>query len=152
MVNQEWKEFEGYFIGNNGSVLNPSGSCVKCFNRNGYKSVSIKDKKYYVHRLVAMLFCDGYKEGLFVDHIDGNPKNNCYKNLRWVTLSENVLNSKERSTKTHIPDQVVLIIVNLKNLVGLNNVEISKVTGVDRRNVSRILNGRSRANLTNIRK
>lgn len=51
------------------------------------------NKKTYthckIHRLVAKHFVDGYKEGLVVNHKDGNKQNNVYTNLEWVTPSEN---------------------------------------------------------------
>ena len=147
----EWGTFEGYSVSNEGVVLNRKGEPVNGYKRNGYKSVTIDDKKHYVHRIVAMIFCDDYFDGAVVDHIDKNPDNNHYKNLRWVTPSENVNNSDKRNKACKISDETVLIIINLKNIVGLNNTQIAEVTGIDRRNISRILNGRSRKNLTGLK-
>lgn len=47
-------------------------------------------KELLVPRLVALTWCEGYAEGLTVNHIDGNPLNNKASNLEWVSLSENV--------------------------------------------------------------
>ncbi len=47
----------------------------------------------FVHRLVAQYFCDGYAEGLVVNHIDGDKTNNRSSNLEWVTRSENDLHA-----------------------------------------------------------
>ncbi len=49
-----------------------------------------KSKTYLVSRLVAMTWVVGYKDGLTVNHIDGNPLNNHISNLEWVTLAENI--------------------------------------------------------------
>lgn len=49
-----------------------------------------KHKQLLVARLVAMTWCEGYKEDLTVNHIDGNPLNNKVENLEWVTLSDNL--------------------------------------------------------------
>lgn len=49
-----------------------------------------QSKTYLVSRLVAMTWVDGYKDGLTVNHIDGNPLNNCSSNLEWVSLAENI--------------------------------------------------------------
>lgn len=45
---------------------------------------------YYVHRLVAIAFCDGYFEGAVVNHKDDNIFNNRADNLEWCTQSYNI--------------------------------------------------------------
>ena len=56
-------------------------------------SAGIKGKKktFKVHRQVAFCFCEGWREGLQVNHKDGNKQNNRATNLEWVTASENQL-------------------------------------------------------------
>lgn len=49
-----------------------------------------KNKSFKVHRQVALCFCEGWREGLQVNHKDGNKHNNRATNLEWVTASENV--------------------------------------------------------------
>lgn len=46
-------------------------------------------KKYFVHRLVAMAFCIGYKDTLVVNHKNENPSDNRADNLEWITAREN---------------------------------------------------------------
>ena len=48
------------------------------------------EKTLLVARLVALAFCDGYSEGMTVNHIDGNPLNNQASNLEWCTRNENI--------------------------------------------------------------
>jgi len=48
---------------------------------------------YQVHRLVLLTFQGDCPEGLQVNHIDGNRKNNNLENLEYVTPSENLLHS-----------------------------------------------------------
>ncbi len=67
---------------------------------NNYSRVPIKyepqkEKKYLVHRLVYKLFIGELNDNLVIDHIDGNPSNNHYKNLRQVTQKENIKNAMD---------------------------------------------------------
>ena len=57
-------------------------------------SISIKGEKIYrtVHSLVAECWLGDKPDGYEIDHIDRNPDNNNYRNLRYVTHSENNLN------------------------------------------------------------
>ena len=73
----EWKILRPYITG----------------TRRQYYCVKIIKKNLYVHKLVAVAFIpkiEGKKE---VDHIDRNKLNNSVENLRWVTSSENGLNT-----------------------------------------------------------
>ena len=94
------KDFEGYFISDNGKVYcnlgkgnRKNGKTVELYEikprltKNGYARVcmrnSITNKRMdkYIHRLVAEYFLEG--EGV-VDHIDGNAANNKRDNLRCI--------------------------------------------------------------------
>ena len=55
---------------------------------NLYNTISKKQKKFAIHRLVALYFVEG-DTSLVVNHIDGNKTNNVYTNLEWVTTGEN---------------------------------------------------------------
>ena len=49
-----------------------------------------KEKTFLVSRLIAMTWCDGYQDGLTVNHKDGNPENNNADNLEWLSLADNI--------------------------------------------------------------
>jgi len=53
-----------------------------------------------IHRLVAETFLPNIDNKPVVDHINRNPLDNRVVNLRWATLSENGVNSKNWSTNT----------------------------------------------------
>lgn len=58
-----------------------------------------KQSTFQVARLLLITFREGFSGG-DVDHIDRNPLNNDLDNLREVTVRENVLNSRMKSTNT----------------------------------------------------
>jgi hypothetical protein len=61
-----------------------------------YFNVKIDNKKYKNHRLIFL-----YHYGFLpkcLDHIDGNPQNNCIENLRKATYLQNSYNTKLPST------------------------------------------------------
>ena len=62
-------------------------------NTSGYDRVGMvidgKRREYFVHRVVAELFCEKPNGCNVVDHIDGNKQNNIAGNLEWVMSGEN---------------------------------------------------------------
>lgn len=72
------------------------GSEAGTLVHQGYRQVSIGNKKHYLHRVIFL-----YHHGFLpetVDHIDNDTSNNSIENLRAATLSENLQNC---STRTH---------------------------------------------------
>lgn len=62
--------------------------------KHGYISISIEGKQYKAHRLAFLYMTTAIPT--CIDHIDGNPSNNIWTNLRGVTKHENSRNSKLR--------------------------------------------------------
>lgn len=126
-IDGNWKEIpnhNGFYISNNGQVCSFKKSYNKYAlltphlnSRIGRYYVKIGKKNLSVHRLVAICFVDGKtEEKNTVNHIDGNPLNNDYKNLEWVSQSENnkhaydVLNRKKN--KAHSRRKFKKLILN----------------------------------------
>ena len=68
----------------------------KCRNSKGRIDARVslwkdgKERTWLVSRLVGLTWCDGYSEGLTINHIDGNPLNNSAENLEWISLADNI--------------------------------------------------------------
>ena len=96
-----WKDIPGYErlyeVSNLGGVrslrFDPPKHIYQVTTNSGYKQVKLskygKEKHFGVHRLVALVFVDGYQDGLEVNHKDLDKTNNMYTNLEWTTRSEN---------------------------------------------------------------
>lgn len=109
---EEWKDiqnYEGYYqISSEGNVRNVKTGRILIGDKNnmGYKRVTLYTpikKRFFIHQLVAKHFCSGYKEGLVVNHIDGNKLNNKANNLEWVTRSQNDLHAFEHNLRKTYP-------------------------------------------------
>ena len=88
------KGYENYMVSDTGKILNIKRNkhlvnviadrymVVLLYKKN-------KRKRYYVHRLVAELFCEKQEGKNYVNHKDLYKHNNNSSNLEWVTAKEN---------------------------------------------------------------
>ena len=147
-----WKnieEHDNYQVSSHGNIKNvKTGKILKGdINNIGYRRVIINNKKYFIHRLVAKYFCDGYQENLVVNHKDGNKLNNHKDNLEWVTRSQNDLHAyklnlrkpspctfKHRVIQYDLTTQTIIIIYNDVD-------QCSKALNVTRTNIYNTCNG-----------
>lgn len=107
-------KFDGYYVNNDGEVftewqLNGKRGLLRKLNqhlRGGIKqndryfavNISLKDEngktikqiKYYTHRLIAETLIPNPYNYPEIDHLDRNKQNNSINNLRWVCRSENM--------------------------------------------------------------
>ena len=104
-----WKtieNYENYSISSFGQVIkNVTGKLLKGYKYpQGYVCICLtregKQKRYMIHRLVALAFIPNPESKSQVDHIDNNPSNNSLDNLRWASQSENGMNTTINSRNT----------------------------------------------------
>ena len=62
-------------------------------NSDGYRRVGIFGTSYYIHRLI-WLYMTGNWPPIDIDHVDRNPGNNRWNNLRLASRSQNTINSR----------------------------------------------------------
>lgn len=92
------KGFENYSVSTLGKVINNTTGKVKKgtdnYSGKGYLYVDLynngKRKRFFIHRLVAQAYIPNPENKPYINHKDGNPKNNRVENLEWCTPLENV--------------------------------------------------------------
>lgn len=141
MENEIWKDVPGYAgtyqVSNFGRVKSLR-KVLKAGLRKGYLYISLRNKKFNIHRLVAIAFIPNPGNLPEIDHIDGNPLNNNANNLKWATRQQNELNPITRSRIS-------------KSLKARDNVFIksypnaqiaSKETHIPQSNINRCVNNK----------
>jgi|688.fasta_scaffold411050_2 hypothetical protein len=112
-----WKKSE--------AVAVKEGAITGCKDSKGYIIITLHGKPYKAHRL-AFLYMEGRlpDKAYFIDHIDGNPANNSWSNLRLATRSENASNTAKTNSNTGVKG-------------------IHKLAGTDKYRASVMLNSRA---------
>ena len=118
------------------------GGLLKCgVSPLGYPRVNLDGTPEHVHRIVAMLFVDGYSCNLTVNHIDGVKTNNKSSNLEWVTNLENVLHAKRAGLSD--PRRPVLCVDTGERFPSVSDAALS--LGMAKGNLSSHLNGKQKS-------
>ena len=99
IMEEIWKDVEGYEdryqVSNMGRIRNKSDMRIlhQTNNHYGYKIVSLRKNgktiPVIVHRIVAFAFCEGYCEGMIVNHKNEFKGDNRAENLEWCDSSSN---------------------------------------------------------------
>lgn len=119
--------------------------------RNGYMYIGLHKNNIYswfrIHRLVAMTFVPGYKEGMEVNHIDENKRNNRADNLEWVSRRENLIKCSTLEKWNNVQSRAVLqMSCDNKTINRFDSVTQASVhTGVERRLISAACHKRNKS-------
>ena len=160
-----YEKIDGYIISENGILFNVKTGKIKKSRDNvkgkdKHQRVSIKNKSYYISRIVAEAFVKNKnpERNKIVRHLDDDPLNNYYKNLKWGTPKENtwdaIMNNKiiydenRTYTKGDLHGNRVLSSSDVKKIIKLLNKsvtlkEISKKFNVDIDVIRHIYKGNS---------
>lgn len=96
---EEWKQIpneyidgnKNYYISNMRRLKSDKGRITTGkLNSSGYLRVTVKNKEYLLHRLMAQVFISNPENKPMVNHKDGIKTNANLENLEWVTGSENI--------------------------------------------------------------
>jgi len=141
-MEETWKDIPGYIgefqVSSKGKVKSLDrrvgkykrlvhGCVMKHFiDDAGYPRIALNaQKKYKVHRLVAMAFIPNPYNKPCVGHLDNNRLNPCVENLEWCTVKENVAHCiKSNRQRIQIPGEhpksKPVIAINLQTKERIN--------------------------------
>ncbi|MCA1184625.1 NUMOD4 domain-containing protein [Bacillus licheniformis] len=169
-MKEEWRRLKGlidcgdsYEVSNLGNVRNYlTGKQLKPRDKRGYLQVVLwlnnRRKDVNVHRLVALAFLEKDAKRNYVNHMDGDKKNNKISNLEWVTPRENKIHAWQTGLIDPQQHRDLMKKLHSKPVSKINSdglvlatyesgVEASKDTGVRRDTISKqcILRRKSRS-------
>ena len=87
---------------------NDTGRIIKeCVHHSGYIVLTIGDKKWLKHRVVALQWIDNPNGYDFVDHVNNDRTDNHIDNLRWCSRLMNSNNRKDQIRVHKLPENAV---------------------------------------------
>ncbi len=121
-----------------GRILKPGRYC-----KSGHVSVVLgkKTNGIPVHRLIMKTFEGDCPKGMEVLHINGNPQDNRFENLRYGTRTENILDVYRQGYKWRKLSIDDVEAIRFGIFCGIKGVELSKMFGVSQTTISNIKTG-----------
>ena len=140
--------YENYILFKNGDIINAdTGRLLRNRNRNGYRAVTLfneyrEKKTHNIHRLLALTYIPNPFKKPYVDHINRDKTDNRLKNLRWVSKSENNVNSiSKKKNKLGIkniydrPNQAGYYIAIKRNTLSYTKYRPTLLEAIKQRNI-----------------
>lgn len=155
--NRVWRNirgFDGYKVSNDGYVYSEKTRRIlnRINNNKGYYHIclTVDGKMQYqlLHRLIAEAFIPNPEGKPFINHIDGNKKNNKIENLEWVTNQENIRHAFEIGLMKGRPSNrkkaILQIDKDTKQVIKeySSQLEASKELNIHVGSLSQCLNGK----------
>jgi hypothetical protein len=138
---EKLKDWPGYSVSREGHILGKQGTVLstKCKDPYVLVNLCIKGKVFRkrVHRVVAEHFIPNPENLPQVDHIDGNKKNDCVDNLRWVTRMENAYNKN-----TSLAKEVELVNPDGSSIKFRSIADAGRELGISPQGIGKCANGK----------
>jgi len=153
--------YSGYHITKDGKVYTHKSGGWKLRKTSNSSStgrirVRINSKWLQVSRLVALAWVKNPNPDIYdvVMHLDNNPENNYYKNLKWGTQSQNILQAYrdgnlktpsaliargEAHSNSSITNQTRNMIVDLRINYKVPESKLSIIFGISKRHINKIV-------------
>lgn len=139
-----WKQFnDTYSVSDLGQVKNIKTNRILKgeINSKGYIRVTLKDKRYFVHRLVALLYIPNTNSYSQVNHINHDKADNRFSNLEWCNNQYNSIQAFKNgriSGRTKISKENLVTILEyiktkqytIKEIASLYNVSIPTIYAI----------------------
>ena len=163
-MRKQWKkikDYPSYEVSDHGEVrrltsscnFNPVGKNLKgTGDHKGYLYLSLFNRKTRKHKKINLLVAEAFigvkPKGLQVNHIDGAKANNHYKNLEYVTASENRKHAFKLGLSSHkgeghpaskLTNKDVLEIRRIYSKGDIRKVDISKLFNISQSTVGRVI-------------
>lgn len=140
---ERWKPvtgFEQYQISDHGRVRSKTGRLMRPGKlRRGHLrvtfSVNGERTSFQVHHLVLLEFVGPRPEGSEGVHNNDEPSDNCFKNLRWATHSENMRDAVNNGRMPNVHSRAVRAAVVASVAEGTAVIEESRRRGIPRRTI-----------------
>jgi hypothetical protein len=151
--NEIWNEIPfqiigkyNYFVSNLGRFKNNKNEIkTNYIPSTGYIRIRISNKKYLLHRLVALTFLENPENKEFVNHKDGNKINNLLDNLEWATCLENNLH-KISNGLSNCTKKIIQYDIDMTKLNEFKSiVECSKRVNISKNTIGNICRGKTKS-------